>query len=84
MRKTKSLFLGGVFFARKLRKAGYVTIIDPFQQRLGDKVGALMVLPAICGEVFWSAAILAALGKLSTPYLSDLLFSETETKTEDW
>jgi len=37
-----------------------------------------MVLPAICGEVFWSAAILAALGELPAPHLSDFLFSITE------
>jgi len=61
-----------VFFAKKMRKAGYVTMIDPFQQKLGDRMGALMVLPAICGEVFWSAAILAALGK-QKDWLSGLL-----------
>ena len=38
-------------------------MLDPLQQKLGKRVGGLMFLPALCGELFWSAAILAALGK---------------------
>jgi len=53
-----------------MRRARYVTLVDPFQQRLGDRMGALMILPAICGEVFYSAAILAALGKYNLRYIS--------------
>ena len=58
-----SLFLsGGLFFARIMRDAEYVTMLDPFQQRYGKRAGAILYLPALCGEVFWSAAILSALG----------------------
>ena len=57
------LFVGGIFFAKPMREAGYLTMIDPFQAKLGDWTGALLVLPAVCGEIFWSAAILAALGQ---------------------
>ena len=39
-------------------------MIDPLSQKLGDVMGGLCVLPAICGEIFWSASILSALGKL--------------------
>ena len=35
-------FLGGTFFARKMREAEYVTMIDPFTQKYG-KWGALQV-----------------------------------------
>jgi hypothetical protein len=38
-----------------------VTMIDPFTQKYG-KWGALQALPAAVGEIFWSAAILSALG----------------------
>ena len=57
-----SLVLGGLFFARRMRRAGYVTLLDPFEQRYGKTTAALLSIPALIGEVFWSAAILAALG----------------------
>uniref|UniRef100_A0AC35TZ73 High-affinity choline transporter 1-like n=1 Tax=Rhabditophanes sp. KR3021 TaxID=114890 RepID=A0AC35TZ73_9BILA len=57
-----SLVLGGVLFAKKMREEGYVTMLDPFQIKYGQRVGGLMFIPALLGEVFWSAAILSALG----------------------
>jgi len=56
-----SLFISGTFFAQKMRKAEYVTMIDPFTQKFG-KWGALQALPAAVSELFWSASILGALG----------------------
>uniref|UniRef100_T1IWY2 High-affinity choline transporter 1 n=1 Tax=Strigamia maritima TaxID=126957 RepID=T1IWY2_STRMM len=57
-----SLVFGGLFFANKMREEGYVTMLDPFQEKFGERMGGLLFIPALCGEVFWSAAILAALG----------------------
>ncbi|CAN7992851.1 unnamed protein product, partial [Ixodes hexagonus] len=57
-----SLVIGGYLFATKMRDAGYHTMLDPFQVHFGNRMGGLLFLPALCGEVFWSAAILAALG----------------------
>ncbi|KAK6054233.1 hypothetical protein COOONC_08265 [Cooperia oncophora] len=57
-----SLVMGGLLFAKKMREEGYVTMLDPFQIKYGQRVGGLMFLPALLGEVFWSAAILSALG----------------------
>uniref|UniRef100_A0A914XRC8 Uncharacterized protein n=1 Tax=Plectus sambesii TaxID=2011161 RepID=A0A914XRC8_9BILA len=57
-----SLVMGGLLFAEKMRAQGYVTMLDPFQNKYGERVGGLLFLPALLGEVFWSAAILAALG----------------------
>ncbi|KAI2805083.1 hypothetical protein BLOT_004074 [Blomia tropicalis] len=57
-----SLVIGGYFFANKMREQGYVTMLDPFQEVLGSRMGGLLFLPALFGEIFWSAAILAALG----------------------
>ena len=54
---------GGIFFANKMRSKGYVTMLDPLQDAYGSRMGGLLFLPALCGEVFWSAGILAALGK---------------------
>merc|ERR1711981_1343572 len=56
-----SLFISGTFFAKKMRDAEYLTMIDPFTQKYG-RWGALQALPAAVSEVFWSASILAALG----------------------
>ena len=53
-----------------MRKEGYVTMLDPLQECLGDRMGGLLFIPALCGEVFWSAGILAALGKsVSAPFV---------------
>ena len=64
-----SLIVGGVFFAKKMRQAGYVTMLDPFEKKYGQVMGALLYIPALMGETFWSAAILSALGKC---YLNSL------------
>lgn len=58
-----SLVFGGVFFANPMRKQGYITMLDPLQDLFGERMGGLLFLPALCGEVFWAAGILAALGK---------------------
>jgi high affinity choline transporter 7 len=48
-----------------MRREGYVTMIDPFQRKYGERMGGLLFIPAFLGEIFWSAAILSALGNLS-------------------
>ncbi|BES87913.1 choline transporter [Nesidiocoris tenuis] len=57
-----SLVFGGLFFANQMRKQGYITMLDPLQDNFGGRMGGLLFLPALCGEVFWAAGILAALG----------------------
>ncbi|GMT26108.1 hypothetical protein PFISCL1PPCAC_17405 [Pristionchus fissidentatus] len=57
-----SLVVGGILFAKRMREEGYITMLDPFQIKYGQRVGGLMFLPALLGETFWSAAILSALG----------------------
>ena len=66
-------YLGGIFFAHRMRREGYVTMLDPLQDVFGGRMGGLLFLPALCGEVFWSAGILAALGKLFTTVVHKLL-----------
>ena len=53
-----------------MRKEGYVTMLDPLQECLGDRMGGLLFIPALCGEVFWSAGILAALGESCPSYIN--------------
>ena len=50
-----------------MRTKGYVTMLDPLQDAYGSRMGGLLFLPALCGEVFWSAGILAALGESTSP-----------------
>ncbi|KAL7647381.1 UNVERIFIED_CONTAM: hypothetical protein RMT77_000977 [Armadillidium vulgare] len=57
-----SLAVGGAFFAKPMREAGYITMLDPLQESFGQRMGGLLYLPALMGETFWSAAILSALG----------------------
>ncbi|XP_070392617.1 high-affinity choline transporter 1-like [Dermacentor albipictus] len=72
-----SLAIGGNLFAVKMRKAGYKTMLDPFQKHFGTRMGGLLFLPALCGEVFWSAAILAA---LVTENLAEVLHNAQSQK----
>ena len=57
-----SLALGGLFFARIMHENGFHTMLDPFQRRYGEKLGAIMYGPAMLGELLWTSGILAALG----------------------
>ncbi|VDO62996.1 unnamed protein product [Schistosoma margrebowiei] len=44
-----------------MRTLGYVTMLDPFQNKYGERMCGLLFIPALLGEVFWTAAILSAL-----------------------
>ncbi|CAH1246697.1 SLC5A7 [Branchiostoma lanceolatum] len=57
-----SLLIGGVFFAKKMRSAGFTTLFDPFQQKFGRFMCVLLYLPSVLSEIFYSSTILAALG----------------------
>ena len=57
-----SLIIGGLFFARKMRRLEFSTMLDPLGRRYGGRMAALFFLPALAGEIFWTAAILTALG----------------------
>ena len=57
-----SLVLGGLFFARTMRRRQYRTMLDPLTERYGTRLTAVLFLPALTGELFWTAAILTALG----------------------
>ena len=57
-----SLILGGLFFAGIMRRFGFTTLIDPFEARFGKRWAAVLFLPALAGELFWSAELLVAIG----------------------
>lgn len=68
-----SLIPGGLFFADQMRSQGYVTMLDPFQDKYGERMGGLLYIPALLGEVFWSAAILSALGEFHTLFAKSVI-----------
>jgi len=57
-----SLVVGGLFFAKPMRRRKFLTMLDPLARRFGNRLTAVLFLPALAGEVFWTAAILTALG----------------------
>jgi Na+/proline symporter len=57
-----SLILGGLVFARRMRQLEFTTLIDPFEARFGRRWASVLALPALLGEVFWSAELLVAIG----------------------
>jgi high affinity choline transporter 7 len=57
-----SLVLGGLLFAGKMRRLGYSTMIDPLEDRFGRRWAAVLFVPALLGELFWSGALLVAIG----------------------
>src|SRR3954452_19589409 len=57
-----SLILGGVFFSGRMRQLGFTTLIDPFESRFGKRWAAVLFIPAMLAEVFWSAELLVAIG----------------------
>ncbi|WP_134703292.1 sodium:solute symporter family protein [Ammoniphilus sp. YIM 78166] len=57
-----SLILGGIFYARKMRRYEFMTMLDPLESRFGKRMGGLLYFPALLGEVFCIAAYLTALG----------------------
>uniref|UniRef100_A0A0B6ZWB1 Uncharacterized protein n=1 Tax=Arion vulgaris TaxID=1028688 RepID=A0A0B6ZWB1_9EUPU len=57
-----SLIFGGLFFADKMRVSGFTTMLDPFHWKYGGFMNCLLYIPALTGEIFWSASILASLG----------------------
>lgn len=57
-----ALILGGLFYARTMRRHAFTTLVDPLEDRYGNHMAALLMVPAVLAELFWSAAILLALG----------------------
>src|SRR5437762_12583850 len=40
-----SLILGGLFFARIMRRREFTTLVDPFADRFGERWAAVLVIP---------------------------------------
>ena len=56
---------GGLIFAKKMRDQSYLTMLDPFQELYGNSVVFMVYIASLCGDIFWTASILSALGERS-------------------
>ncbi len=57
-----SLIIGGLVFAKPMRTRGFTTLLDPMALKFGEKLNVLYYFPALLGDLFWTSAILVALG----------------------
>ncbi|MFA9432720.1 sodium:solute symporter family protein [Egicoccus sp. AB-alg2] len=57
-----SLIIGGIWFAPKMRRLEFFTMVDPIDVRFGKNLAGASFLPALAAELFWTGAILTALG----------------------
>ncbi len=57
-----SLIIGGIFFAGPMRKKKYTTMLDPLENKFGKETNILFFIPAFLGDLFWTSAIMVALG----------------------
>ncbi|SDK03388.1 sodium:solute symporter family transporter [Natronincola ferrireducens] len=56
------MFLIAIFFAYRLRKAGYTTVVDFFDDKFGKKMGMLYLIVQVLSAVGWLGGQLVALG----------------------
>ncbi|XP_041373644.1 high affinity choline transporter 1-like [Gigantopelta aegis] len=56
------LSIGGLVYARRMRDEQYVTLLDPIQEQYGSFAVGLVYMASLCGDIFWTASILSALG----------------------
>lgn len=81
-----SLVIGGLVFARPMRRGGYTTMLDPIVKKFGTTVGNIGFLTALSGEIFWTAAVLTTLGMtfstvIHLDYSTSILISAAITVT---
>ncbi|XP_030005323.1 high-affinity choline transporter 1-like [Sphaeramia orbicularis] len=57
-----NLVIGGLFFTTPIRRKNYVTLMDPFQEKYGNTVSAILFIPVIISDILWVTCVLGALG----------------------
>ncbi|XP_068597442.1 high affinity choline transporter 1-like [Brachionichthys hirsutus] len=59
---TVAFITGGLFFAEPMREKKYVTMMDPFHLKYGDRLTGLLSVAPLISEVIWVASTLISLG----------------------
>lgn len=62
---------GGLVFVKPIHSKNYVTLMDPFQNKYGNTIAALIFIPALIADVMWAACILGILGEYATTVFLD-------------
>uniref|UniRef100_A0AAV2MKL9 High-affinity choline transporter 1-like n=1 Tax=Knipowitschia caucasica TaxID=637954 RepID=A0AAV2MKL9_KNICA len=57
-----SFIIGGLFFAKKMRERKYVTMMDPFQQKYGNMISAILSVALLISDIIWVTGTLIGLG----------------------
>ncbi|XP_014667888.1 PREDICTED: high-affinity choline transporter 1-like isoform X2 [Priapulus caudatus] len=55
------MIIGGLFFAKKMRDQNYITFLDPFEKRFGEKMTGLLFIAAFCAALGTSIAVIVGL-----------------------
>ncbi|KAJ0049890.1 hypothetical protein NL108_005186 [Boleophthalmus pectinirostris] len=68
-----SFIIGGLFFAKKMRDRKYVTMMDPFQNKYGNIISAVLSVALLVSDIIWVTGTLIGLGStmsviLDIPY----------------
>ncbi|KAM9803946.1 high-affinity choline transporter 1-like [Neosynchiropus ocellatus] len=59
---TVAFIVGGLFFAVPMRERKFVTMMDPFQIKYGNKMSALLSMAPLMSEIVWITSTLISLG----------------------
>ncbi|XP_056281037.1 high-affinity choline transporter 1-like isoform X3 [Pseudoliparis swirei] len=57
-----NFIVGALFFVEPVRSKNYVTLMDPFQEKYGNAVAAVIFIPSLMSDILWMACILGGLG----------------------
>lgn len=68
MLKCPPVTSGALFFVKPIRSKNYVTLMDPFQQKYGNTVAAVIFIPSLMADILWAACILGILGKIEATH----------------
>lgn len=77
-----SFIIGGLFFAKKMRDRKYVTMMDPFQEKYGSAICAILSVALLISDIIWVTGTLIGLGStmsviLELPYSVCIWLSAT-------
>ncbi|XP_030297013.1 high-affinity choline transporter 1-like [Sparus aurata] len=59
---TLAFLVGGLFFAEPMRDKKYVTMMDPFCIKYGDRLSGLLSVAPLMSEIIWVTSTLISLG----------------------
>lgn len=77
-----SFIIGGLFLAKKMRDRKYVTMMDPFQEKYGSTISAVLSVALLISDIIWVTGTLIGLGStmsviLDIPYSVCIWLSAT-------